>query len=159
MVRKLFHKEGAQSLAEFALVMPFFLILVFGIIDFGLGLRAYISLASATREGARYAAVGNPAGTSFTSGNDLGQCTSPLPTPTNTTVRKVCATINGLDLDNVDSVSVTYPSGQLSGNSVKVTANYQYHYITPVHGIVNVLSGGAMPSSLTISSSSDMRLE
>jgi len=159
MVRKLVRNEGAQSLAEFALVVPFFLILVFGIIDFGLGLRAYISLASATREGARYAAVGNPAGTSFTGGADAGQCTNPLPTPTNTTVRKVCATINGLDLDNVNSVSVTYPNGQLSGNSVRVSAQYQYRYITPIRGIINVLSGGSLASYLTISSSSDMRLE
>lgn len=159
MVRKLIRREGAQSLAEFALVLPFFLILVFGIIDFGLGLRAYISLSSATREGARYAAVGNPAGTSFTGGNDAGQCTDPVPTPTNTAVRKVCATIQGLDLDNVDSVSVTYPNGQLPGNSVKVSATYDYKYITPVKGIINVLSGGSIASTLTLSSSSDMRLE
>lgn len=159
MVRRLRCGEGAQSLAEFALILPFFLILVFGIIDFGMGLRAYISLTSATREGARYAAVGNAAGTSFTGGNDSGQCTEPLPTPTNTVVRKVCATIKGLDLDDLQSVSVTYPAGQTAGNSVVVEAQYEYNYITPIHGLINVLSGGAIDDDLTISSSTDMRLE
>jgi hypothetical protein len=151
--------EKAQSLVEFAVVVPMFLILVFGVVDFGLGLRAYISLTSATREGARYAAVNNSAGTSFTGGADGGQCTNPLPSPTDTVVRKVCATINGLDLDKLESVSVTYPDGQLPGNSVVVEAEYEYHYITPVQAIMSFFSGGAIDDSVTLTSRSDMRLE
>lgn len=146
--------EKAQSLAEFALILPMFLILVFGIIDFGMGLRAYISLSSATREGARYAAVGNAAGT-FTSGGS-GQCDGAT---TTTAVGKVCATINGLDLTNVQSVSVTYPNGNTPGQNVRVQAQYGYEYITPVRGIINVLSGGSIGSTLTITSTTDMRLE
>lgn len=72
MVHWLHRREAAQSLAEFALMLPVFLILVFGIIDFGMGLRAYISTAQATREGARFGSVGNAAGT-FTSGGS-GEC-------------------------------------------------------------------------------------
>jgi len=146
--------EGAQSLVEFALMIPFFLILVFGIIDFGLGLRAYITVTQAAREGARYAAVGNPKGT-FVSGG-TGECNG---STTTTAVGRVCRTINGLDLTDVQDVSVTYPSGQAPGNSVSVSAEYRYHYITPIKGIVNVLSGGSLPSYLTISSDTDMRLE
>ena len=48
-LRKVRRREEAQSLAEFALILPMFLILVFGVIDFGMGLRAYITLSSATR--------------------------------------------------------------------------------------------------------------
>ena len=146
--------EKAQSLAEFALILPMFLILVFGIIDFGMGLRAYISLSSATREGARYAAVGNPAG-AFTSGGS-GQCNG---TTTNTTVGRVCSTINGLDLTNVDSVTVTYPNGNTPGRDVRVRAQYSYEYITPIDGIISVLSGGNIDDELTITSQTDMRLE
>ena len=155
MIRKFITgHERAQSLAEFSLILPMFLILIFGVIDFGMGLRAYISLSAATREGARYGAVGNAAGT-FTSGGS-GQCDG---TTTTTVVGKVCATINGLDLTDVSSVTVTYPNGNTPGQNVRVHAAYDYHYITPVHGIVNILSGGSIPSALTISSTTDMRLE
>lgn len=154
MFRKLIRRDEAQSLAEFALIVPVFLILVFGIIDFGLGLRAYITVSQATREGARYASVGNPAGT-FTAGG-AGQCNGSTQT---TTVGKVCSTINGLDLTDIESVSVTYPNGQTPGQSVRVSAQYRYHYITPVKTLVNVLAGGSMPGYLTISSTADMRLE
>lgn len=154
MVRKIVKGEGAQSLAEFALVVPMLLLLVFGIIDFGLGLRAYISVSSGVREGARYAAVGNPAGT-FTSGGS-GDCNGTTQT---TVVGKVCSNMKGLNLDNVQDVSVTYPSGKTPGNSVVVSADYEYHYITPIHNIVTFLSGGTIDEDLTLSATTDMRLE
>jgi len=130
------------------------LILVFGIIDFGLGLRAYISVSSATREGARYAAVGNPAG-SFTAGG-TGDCNGSSST---TVVGKTCSTLKGLDLQNIDTVSVTYPNGKASGNSVVVEMDYQYEYITPVQRLVTFFTAGAISDHLTISSKTDMRLE
>lgn len=153
-IRKRLRSDGAQSLLEFALVLPMFLVLVFGIIDFGMGLRAYISVSAATREGARYAAVGNPGGT-FTSGGS-GECNG---STTTTAVGRVCRTLNGLSLTDVSNVSVTYPGGHAPGNSVRVSATYHYRYITPVKGIVNFLSGGSMPDYLTINSATDMRLE
>lgn len=150
MIRKLLRRDEAQSLAEFAIVLPMFLILVFGVIDFGMGLRAYISISAATREGARYAAVGNP------SGGTNGTCAA----VTAGTVRnKVCQTITGLDLTDVQNVKVEYVPSNTPGNSVRVTADYNYEYITPVRGIINVLSGGSIGSSLTISATTDMRLE
>jgi hypothetical protein len=119
-----------------------------------MGLRAYITVTQATREGARYAAVGSSAGT-FTSGG-AGECNGSTKT---TTVGLVCAGMDGLNLANIQSVSVTYPNGQLSGNTVHVSTSYRYHYVTPVKGLVNLLGHGSMPGYLTISSSTDMRLE
>jgi TadE-like protein len=46
-----------QALAEFALVFPMFLLLLFSIISFGLYIFYNQQLANAAREGARYAAV------------------------------------------------------------------------------------------------------
>jgi hypothetical protein len=46
-----------QTLVEFALILPIIVILLFGIIDFGLMLNHRITLQHAVREGARYAAV------------------------------------------------------------------------------------------------------
>jgi hypothetical protein len=119
-----------------------------------MGLRAYITVAQATREGARFAAVGNSAGT-FVSGG-TGQCNG---STTTTVVGKVCTTMDGLDLTDIGTVQVTYPNGQLPGNSVRVRATYNYHYITPVRALVNFFSAGSLGSSITISSTTDMRLE
>ena len=154
MMRWLLGRERAQSLVEFSLMIPLFLILVFGVIDFGMGLRAYITVAQATREGARFASIGNPAGT-FTTGGS-GECNGSTKT---TTVGRVCATLGGLDLTKIGSVSVTYPSGNSPGNSVKVSASYNYQYITPLKRLVNFFSAGALGSTITVSSSTDMRLE
>ncbi|MCH8921013.1 MAG: pilus assembly protein, partial [Chloroflexi bacterium] len=45
--------EKGQSLVEFAMVIPIFLILVFAIVDFGMGFHAWITVTNAAREGAR----------------------------------------------------------------------------------------------------------
>jgi Flp pilus assembly protein TadG len=50
-------KDKAQSLVEFALVVPLFLLLVVALIDFSRLLFTYVSLSNATREMARVAAV------------------------------------------------------------------------------------------------------
>jgi Flp pilus assembly protein TadG len=146
--------DRGQSLVEFALVIPVLVILVFGIIDFGMGLRAYITVTQATREGARFGAVGNDPGT-FTSGG-AGQCNG---STTTTIVGKVCTTMNGLSLSDLSSVSVTYPGGRTTGQSVRVSAQYQYDYITPLDTILNALSGGSVGDHITLSNTTDMRLE
>jgi len=142
--------ERAQSLVEFALVLPILLILVFGIIDFGMGIRSYISLTNATREGARFAAVGNVAGAYPT---DCDGATS------TTVIGRVCVSIEGLDLTQVQVVSVSYPDGEAPGNSVIVAADYTYQYITPLGDMIDFFSGGSFPDSLALSTSTDMRLE
>ena len=48
---------SGQSLAEFALVLPLFLLLFFAVIDFGSAVFTFNSLTNAAREGARLAIV------------------------------------------------------------------------------------------------------
>jgi Flp pilus assembly protein TadG len=158
-LKRLPRGEGAQSLTEFALILPIFVILVFGIIDFGMGLRAYITVAQATREGARYGVVGNSPG-SFSAGGS-GDCNGS--TSTNV-IGKVCSTMNGLDLTDIQTVSVECPDTSTAapcdpGDSVEVHAEYRYHYITPVKTFVNFLSAGSMPDYITVSSTTTMRQE
>jgi Flp pilus assembly protein TadG len=50
-------KGRGQSLVEFGLILPVFLLIVFGIIDFGRAVFAYSTLNSAAREAARVAVV------------------------------------------------------------------------------------------------------
>lgn len=51
------HDNGA-ALVEMALVLPLLMLLVFGIIDFGLCTKDRMAVSQAAREGARVAAVG-----------------------------------------------------------------------------------------------------
>jgi hypothetical protein len=103
--------------------------------------------------------VGNQPG-AFTAGGS-GDCNGS--TDTNI-VGKVCQTIDGLDLTDIQTVTVTCPETGTSapcppGDPIQVSAEYRYHYITPVKTIVNVLSGGSMPGFITISSTTTMRQE
>lgn len=144
-------REGGQSLVEFALVLPLLLIVVFGIIDFAMGMRSYVVLANATREGARYAAIGAVVGTQA----DCGVTDT-------TVVGRVCKAAEGLDKTRIvveDNPAVVYPDGMAPGKSVVVKASYQYRFITPLGAIVDFFSGGSLGSSVTLRSQTDMRLE
>ena len=55
--RAAFRSERGQSLTEFALVLPLMVMLLFGIIQFGVTFNHYITLTDAVRAGARTAAV------------------------------------------------------------------------------------------------------
>jgi Flp pilus assembly protein TadG len=159
LVKPLRGRERAQSLTEFALILPVFVILVFGIIDFGMGLRAYITVSQATREGARYGVVGNAAGT-FSAGGS-GDCNG---STTTNVVGKVCSTMNGLDLTDIQTVTVECPDSGTSppcdsGDAVEVHAEFRYHYITPVKTIANFFSAGSLPNYITVSSTTTMRQE
>jgi Flp pilus assembly protein TadG len=62
-----FRRDNGQSLVEFALVFPVFILIVFGLVDVGRLVYTYNTLGNAAREGARIAAVNQidyPAGTS-----------------------------------------------------------------------------------------------
>lgn len=52
--------ENGQALVEFALILPLFLLLIMGIIQFGFIFSGQITLTSAAREGARLAVVTDP---------------------------------------------------------------------------------------------------
>ncbi|MCF0112288.1 MAG: pilus assembly protein [Erysipelotrichaceae bacterium] len=65
MRRKFKKNERGQAMVEMALVLPIFLCLVCGIIDFGWLFYNQISLNNAAREGARYAVVHYEPGTDW----------------------------------------------------------------------------------------------
>lgn len=57
-MRKILHrKEDGQAMLEFALVLPIFLLILCGIIDFGWLFYNQLALNNICREGARYAVV------------------------------------------------------------------------------------------------------
>ncbi|NMP24434.1 TadE/TadG family type IV pilus assembly protein [Sulfobacillus harzensis] len=60
LLQKLFRKEG-QALVEFALVAPLLLILLYGIIQFGLIFYGFITIQQAAKIGVRAASLGESA--------------------------------------------------------------------------------------------------
>ena len=147
-IPRLLRCSRGQSLVEFSLILPILMILVFGILDFGLGLRSYISLSNAVREGARYASVGNPVGIE-------SDCDG---TTNDTVYGRICVATGGLNVTELDP-DVSFPQGVAPGNSVVVSADYTYHFVTPIGDLIGFFSGGAFPSSIDLSSSANMRLE
>lgn len=127
--------ERAQSLVEFALVLPIFLVIAMATVDFGWALRSWISTTNAAREGARLGVTG-------ASENAI----------------ETRVVNNASDLIDADDVTVSNAQGQ-TGENVTVTVSFNYEYITPVGGIISFLSGGTLPSPLPITTSTTMRIE
>ncbi len=129
--------EKGQALAEFTLLIPIFLILLFAIVDFGMGFHAWITVTNSAREGARLGAVA-------ATQQDI--------------IDRVYQTS---DLPNESSnmtVTVTNAQGQ-PGDSVVVQVDYDYDLITPLAGLVQLVSGDILGPTLTFSSTAEMRLE
>jgi hypothetical protein len=55
--RALLREDEGAAVVEFALVLPIFLLIVFGIIDFGRAFYTVNNIISAVREGSRYGAI------------------------------------------------------------------------------------------------------
>ncbi|MBI2912688.1 MAG: pilus assembly protein [Chloroflexi bacterium] len=121
---------------EFALLLPIFLILLFAIVDFGLGLNAWITITNSAREGARTGAVGANAAA---------------------ITQRVQDTSSALDMNKL-TVTVTNAQGQ-PGGSVVVVVDYQYDLITPLSALMQFVSGNTIGPTLNLSSTADMRLE
>jgi Flp pilus assembly protein TadG len=140
--------EKGQSLAEFVMVLPIFLILVFAIMDFGMGFHAWLTVTNSAREGARLGAVRAPAG---------GACDNDPSTATNNIDCRVRETADSLDQSKL-TPSITNAQGT-PGTSVVVKVDYEYDLITPLDSVLGLISGGSIGPTLTFSSTADMRLE
>ena len=138
ITRRTGKKEGGQSLVEFALVLPIFLLVLFAIVDFGMAFHAWITVTNSAREGARLGAV-------RASEDDIRL--------------RVLDTTGMLDQTKL-LVSVTNAEGN-PGESVVVDVSYHYTLLSPLAGIVGAISLGSIDISddLTLSSTADMRLE
>jgi Flp pilus assembly protein TadG len=140
MAGRLIHKRGAdergQSLAEFALIIPLFLLLMFAIVDFGMGFYSWITVTNAAREGARIGAVGADSAT---------------------IQQRVKDTAGSLNNSNL-TISVSNAGGS-SGQTVGVTVHYNYKLITPLSSLMGLVSGGSIGPNINFTSTSQMRLE
>jgi Flp pilus assembly protein TadG len=60
-MKRRIRNENGQTLVEFALVAPLLLLILFGIVQFGIAFRDSVTLSDAVRVGARKAAVSRTA--------------------------------------------------------------------------------------------------
>lgn len=97
------HRERGASLVEFAIVLPLFLVLIGGMVDFGRAFYTEVMLTNAAREGARsamysgtaantsaraIAAAGNDSTLTVTVTNPCPASPGPTPSSVNVTVTK-----------------------------------------------------------------------
>ena len=132
--------EKGQALVEFALLVPIFLMLLFAIVDFGMGFHSWITVTNSAREGARLGAVH---------------------ATTEKIIERVEDTATLINEDTNMEVFVTNAAdaGGQPGESVVVKVDYDYDLITPLASLVAFISGDIIGPTLTLSSTAEMRLE
>lgn len=150
MARCFRHKLGANEwgaeAVEFALVVPLFLLLVFGVVDFGYMINRDTMVNNASREGAREGALNpNAAAIELKVRQEL-KPVEPLGTsPTKITVAVDCRRPG-------DITPCDFATQATSGGTVIVTVNYVHQWITPVASLLRL-------SDITLSKTTEMRIE
>ncbi|SHH97041.1 TadE/TadG family type IV pilus assembly protein [Clostridium grantii] len=123
-------KHKGQALVETALLLPIMLMLIFGIIEFGLILNTNIVVSNASREGARYAS--------------LGYTDSEVKTLVN----------NETSTLTIKETKINYENKGTDDENVEVIVTCSYKLITPIVG--NLISESG---TFDIKSSTKMRVE
>ena len=112
---KKLNERGAVA-AEFALLLPVLLLILFGTIEFGMMMYGREVVTNASREGARAGIVQGP--------------------PKRTEGEIITIADNYLTGTGVNPANVTFTSvgeGLTNPNTLTVTATYPYNFLIPVH--------------------------
>ena len=129
LIRKITNNNRGQALVEFALMLPVLMLLIIGMMEFGLIINQYMVVTEAAREGARSAAVGN----------------------SNTTIISVTK-IAASQIDTSElTVTISPADTRVRGNSVTVTVE------KPV--AITTLLSPFFPAGFTVEGISTMRVE
>jgi Flp pilus assembly protein TadG len=130
VIRGKLREAKGQAIVEFALIIIPLLVFITFIADMGLIGFQHVSVTNAVREGARCAAVGG----------------APAAVQT-----RVADAIGG-DVENLAVPAPTYTGGEV-GDSVTVSASYEYPWLTPIDWVPG------LPGTLEITKSATMRME
>ncbi len=131
-------RQGGMAGLEFALVLPIFMMILFGIVEFGTAFYKQQILTSAVREAARHAIIATD------------------PRPAEAEVRaQAYAYLDEVGLDaSLSTVTVT-GAGGVSGQPLRVTIQYP----TSFAFLANFLPAGAVTNLTMLSSEIVMELE
>jgi len=128
-------KERGASLVEFAVVMPLFILLLFGIMEAGWAFSQQVEVRNAAREGARLAVVDYPTPESGDSAQIVAEVCSRAP---------LSADRASVSVEEIDT------NGDTINDTARITVSQDYASLT-----------GVIPAfdSLTITSTVSMRFE
>ena len=139
-------KRRGQALAEMAVMVPFLVIGMMGMLDLGRAFYYQISLTNAVREAARYGAL--PYYTGLTPACNIPSAATPgpnCPVPSDDAIRaRLAQELTGTGFI-VDPLKIQIAPGQgqrvtdcgTTGScqyAISVTATYQFNFITPIIG-------------------------
>jgi len=135
-------RRRAQTIVEFALILPVFMLLVAGVIEFGRAFFAYGQLQQAVQEGARYGAVLHKTNAEITArvqqiapggASDTicpSSCTGTLPvcttSPTNNASVGTCARGNVVNVSASHTQTLLIPFLPFSSMNLYATASMVY---------------------------------
>jgi Flp pilus assembly protein TadG len=150
---KSFAQEDGQGLVEFALILPFILVLILGVVDIGRALGYKNDMTSLASQAARIAAV-----------NSCSSCNIPGPgDPLTKYIQSIAPTELKSGSSAVDPITITYsfplnsntpPTSGCKGDPVKVTITTNYRWLSFLVGKT------AVPGDhIGMSSSATMRME
>jgi Flp pilus assembly protein TadG len=143
-------RERGAAAVEFALVLPVLVMIMMGIIDFGMVTNAQAIVANAARDGARAASMGANASTACTAAvkaattllgySNTGNCSTSVPS----------VTVTCLDVTGAGCSSSFDTSREVGGTAV-VSVTYTYKWVSPaIFGL---------PGQTTITKQAFMRIE
>jgi hypothetical protein len=136
-------RERGQALVEFALILPLFLLLVVGIIQFALALNFWLDMQRIANQGARWAVV-----------NEYPDCPRSGPNaPCDPTLQEYLAANKIAKGENFD-VRICFPGAATAGNPVKVKLTQPFNFLA----IVSFFTPGD-GLSLDLTAEATMRLE
>jgi hypothetical protein len=137
-------RASGQSMVEMALILPFMLLLIFGIIDLGWYIFGYATVYQAVRNGAEKAAEIPPYATKISPLNRNDLCVSTI----------ISATLDGTpqamfrDLasdQNGNTFAISYPTGNRSlGQPIQLDVVYNIQPLTPLWRFVAFGNSGRM---------------
>ena len=142
-VRRVTSDERGAAAVEFAIIVPVFLLIVFGMIDFSRAYYTQSAVAAAVREGARMAAVQrhpNDAGSQTMVKNRVSTYVVPFG---NAPIPTANISIQMLNEDGTDCAAAD--ENECAGVRVRVS-NYTFNYFTPISRIAN---GGSTTNTIT----------
>lgn len=124
------NRQG-QALVEFALILPVFVLLMAGILEFGLFFNSYINVSFASKEGARIASL-----------------------DVNATDQSVALSVKAtMPSSAAVTVTVNPPAPRVTGTLVAVTVSTAHTFTTPI------ISSVVPSNPYTISAITSMRSE
>ena len=127
MPGRLLRNEGGASVAEFAVIVPFFLIFLLGVFEFARGLWVVNTLQFAVEQGARYAMLSELNGVSRPTTDNCSTTKDAFATQIQNLVQ---ANLSEALLNSATpSVSITCPSsGSLPVMITSITASYSFSF-------------------------------